>query len=485
MTNVPFLNSITNEMQKRKLKSDVVANALLDISIGNDKLDDVLSIQSSASEIDELLESKKTRFLQGRIIEGLASENLFSTSNLTIDTPITGLVLENSNDKTIYSTNSLKLGSSIGGASSVGVFRLKFNEVVDMTDADLINLNIYVDDEIVKDSYRTKDWGYIKLYMTNADGTNGLGCQLLSEKVSLQRGKNNVQVSKSQFSLTFGTGFAWSNIGGIRVVVQFSTGNNAKPIYLDSLSIIKTHIKPIPVCITLDDGTSDTFEMSKISAQYGVPTTHFIIHHYISDGSNGYMSLEQLKKLRSMGHAICMHETGINSIAWEPEKLSITKAWFEDNGFTQRNEHLYLAYPNGGYSRETMTVLNNLGFLGARTTANKNRSDSEQVEATKGIESLVGDALEPYLMGIAEPFQITGSKAQLESYFISSIDSAISLKKAYITCHHFFQELDKTTNSAVVGKAAWINVMKYLRTKEDAGLIELLTFPEFCRKYSK
>lgn len=52
MTNVPFLNSITNEMQKRKLKSDVVANALLDISIGNEKLDDVLSIKRSASEID-------------------------------------------------------------------------------------------------------------------------------------------------------------------------------------------------------------------------------------------------------------------------------------------------------------------------------------------------------------------------------------------------------------------------------------------------
>lgn len=52
MTNVPFLNSITNEMQKRKLKSDVVANALLDISIGNEKLDDVLSMNSSASEID-------------------------------------------------------------------------------------------------------------------------------------------------------------------------------------------------------------------------------------------------------------------------------------------------------------------------------------------------------------------------------------------------------------------------------------------------
>ena len=52
MTNVPFINKITNELSKRKLKSDVVANALLDISMSNDKLDEVLKIKSSASEID-------------------------------------------------------------------------------------------------------------------------------------------------------------------------------------------------------------------------------------------------------------------------------------------------------------------------------------------------------------------------------------------------------------------------------------------------
>ena len=52
MTNVPFINSITNELSKRKLKSDVVANAILDIAVGNDRLDEVLKIKSSASEID-------------------------------------------------------------------------------------------------------------------------------------------------------------------------------------------------------------------------------------------------------------------------------------------------------------------------------------------------------------------------------------------------------------------------------------------------
>lgn len=52
MTNVPFINSITNELSKRKLKSAVVANAILDIAVGNDRLDDLLTMNSSASEID-------------------------------------------------------------------------------------------------------------------------------------------------------------------------------------------------------------------------------------------------------------------------------------------------------------------------------------------------------------------------------------------------------------------------------------------------
>lgn len=74
MTNVPFLNSITNEMQKRKLKSDVVANALLDISIGNEKLDDVLSIQSSASEIDGLVQ--KNNLFNARLATSRINPNI-------------------------------------------------------------------------------------------------------------------------------------------------------------------------------------------------------------------------------------------------------------------------------------------------------------------------------------------------------------------------------------------------------------------------
>lgn len=53
MTNVPFLNSVTNVLSKNDVKGLELANALMDITEGNEKLDDLLTLQSSASEIDE------------------------------------------------------------------------------------------------------------------------------------------------------------------------------------------------------------------------------------------------------------------------------------------------------------------------------------------------------------------------------------------------------------------------------------------------
>ena len=52
MTNVPFLNSVTNVLSKNDVKGLELANALMDITEGNEKLDDLLTLQSSASEID-------------------------------------------------------------------------------------------------------------------------------------------------------------------------------------------------------------------------------------------------------------------------------------------------------------------------------------------------------------------------------------------------------------------------------------------------
>ena len=59
MTNVPFLNSVTNVLSKNDVKGLELANALMDITEGNEKLDDLLTLQSSASEIDGAI--KKTQ----------------------------------------------------------------------------------------------------------------------------------------------------------------------------------------------------------------------------------------------------------------------------------------------------------------------------------------------------------------------------------------------------------------------------------------
>ena len=51
---MPFINKITNELSKRKLKSDVVANAILDIAVGNDRLDNLIANGVTHSDLESL-----------------------------------------------------------------------------------------------------------------------------------------------------------------------------------------------------------------------------------------------------------------------------------------------------------------------------------------------------------------------------------------------------------------------------------------------
>lgn len=75
MTNVPFINKITNELSKRKLKSDVVANAILDIAVGNDRLDNLLTMHSSASEIDNTILMVGNVKNYGAVGDGITSDS--------------------------------------------------------------------------------------------------------------------------------------------------------------------------------------------------------------------------------------------------------------------------------------------------------------------------------------------------------------------------------------------------------------------------
>ena len=88
MTNVPFINKITNELSKRKLKSDVVANAILDIAVGNDRLDDLIANGVTQSDLESLtiggLTTEQTAAIEK--IEGLkASASEINNINNTID----------------------------------------------------------------------------------------------------------------------------------------------------------------------------------------------------------------------------------------------------------------------------------------------------------------------------------------------------------------------------------------------------------------
>lgn len=118
MTNVPFINKITNELSKRKLKSEVVANAILDIAVGNDRLDNLLTMHSTASEIDGLITKNKKDF-------SLIQPNTARTTmNGYISTGSLNLVAK------LDSITDISCGFTKGGANNlitIGAHNIKAN----------------------------------------------------------------------------------------------------------------------------------------------------------------------------------------------------------------------------------------------------------------------------------------------------------------------------------------------------------------------
>ena len=148
-------------------------------------------------------------------------------------------------------------------------------------------------------------------------------------------------------------------------------------------------------------------------------------------------------------------------------------SWLINNGFTRDDGHLYGTYPNGSYSQETIDLCKANGIKGFRQVFQRMREDIDNVEEANGKNKF-----EPFLNGgIAEPLKISGERPATYAEFVANIDKTITLQQCYLPYFHLFTE--------VGGRTEWVKFAKYLKTKIDAGLIECITFPELCKRYSE
>lgn len=154
-----------------------------------------------------------------------------------------------------------------------------------------------------------------------------------------------------------------------------------------------------PVVLTFDDGDKDQY-VNAVPAmkKYGFTGTFYIITNDVGAG-NGFMTWDMLKEMVKDGMDIeshTVHHPSLGSIGEDENRyeLSRSKKVLEENlGITVK----HLAYPGGSYSKTTIKVLEELGYLTA-TTVNHSQYHSPDMSVYKiprmhidsDMESFVG-----------------------------------------------------------------------------------------------
>ena len=433
------------------------------------------SIQSSASEIDARV-YKKHKFIIGDNLYNLTEEkellNIIGFSGtLSNGEP----VFENSTLNTKFSRETLKLGNTTTNVVSTYTDRTKpLGYTYDFTNIEFVTIWVYVPEQhLVKDGFVSSDFGAFRFMFVDNEGNYSGSRFADSSNISLQSGWNNITIPKSKFTVVSINAVNWTNIVSLRIQFRTQIGNNAIPIYVDSVILSSKKLEKIPVVITLDDGTLDTYGMTKIMNAQGIPVSTFVTPSYIdSSSATGYLNIEHLEELYRNGNHIGIHGTGASAFASNPNLIIECRDWLINKGFTRNDGHLYGTYPNGGYSQDTINLLRNNKFKGFRQVTGTRRNDIYSVQASKG-----GLKYECILNGgIADKLRVSGVRPLTYSEFVNDINLAIEYQGAYIPYHHLFSE--------VGGRGEWVKMAKYLKQKVDEGLIECLTFPEFIQKYS-
>jgi peptidoglycan/xylan/chitin deacetylase (PgdA/CDA1 family) len=174
---------------------------------------------------------------------------------------------------------------------------------------------------------------------------------------------NLKQVGRDEF--VSNDGAVWTDrIVGIRFKV-----NAGQDYDFDTLSI---NVSTVPVVmIDFDDGDASVYSVAlPVLKSHHMTATAYVPTHFI--GTPGYMTVAQLQDLQANGWTIGNHTfnhvllKGLPAADQEKE-LSTAQQTLVGWGLTGGN---YVAYPDGKYDTNTLSILTSLGMLSGRTTSN-------------------------------------------------------------------------------------------------------------------
>ena len=439
-------------------------------------IEKIAGLNSSASEID-LSVNKKISFVFGYNMYNITSEKYFLDTTQYVPAVNGGNspIFDNSSTFKRYGGKTMRIGESAAGDSTTFGKKTNLENPIDLSQTDLFNFWVYVDGNLVSNLSSASSYGAVMFIIGDLNLANSKGANILGVAGgSWHKGWNNITVLKSEFSINVSGSFSWNNAQTFQIRVDAGSNNIGTLFHFDSVFLGGKKLEKIPVCITLDDSTKNSYKMTKIMNQYGIVTSNFIIPDFIDNHSmyTDYMTLEMTKDLYDSGNHIGMHHQNVNGFALDKSLLSTTSNWLREKGFTKEDGHLYGSYPNGSYNQESIDYAKQIGIKGLRSLTGISRDDSLGREATTGLihhESLFNG-------GIADLYRINSTKPTNVTDFTNKLNIAISKSAGLLTYHHLFNEF---TN-----EAEWTSLAQYLKSKVDDGTIECLTFPQFCKKYS-
>jgi peptidoglycan/xylan/chitin deacetylase (PgdA/CDA1 family) len=160
--------------------------------------------------------------------------------------------------------------------------------------------------------------------------------------------------------------------------MEFLKGNDYNVISLDALAGLLKSGRPMPpkaVCITFDDGYEDNYLYAyPVLKELDLPATIFVYTDAI--GKPGYLTIDQMREMVSnskvrIGSHTKIHywlgktEKGKQNLAKAREEITSSKKALED---MTGGPVTFLAYPGGGFTKETRQLVIDAGYGGAVAT---------------------------------------------------------------------------------------------------------------------
>lgn len=157
--------------------------------------------------------------------------------------------------------------------------------------------------------------------------------------------------------------------------MQYLADNGYSPIDFYDLSLAITNKLELPlkpVIITLDDGYVDNYVQAfPILQEFGFTATFFVVTEFIDMNQTGYLTWDMVEEMAAAGMRIESHSRTHPDLRAQPRDYLIWQILGSQEtiaahiGYTPR----YFSYPAGQYDDDTVSILQDLDFWGAVTTA--------------------------------------------------------------------------------------------------------------------